>query len=343
MEFSVLGLVSVKDARGAEVGLDGAKQRTVLAALLLARGRVVTDARLSTLLWDWNPPATMSAQIYTYISRLRKRLGPRVRLSRQGPGYQLDIGDTRFDLVEFERLTRQARSALAASRFDAAARDFESALALWQGPALGNVTEALAQLEVPGLEEARTAALEGRVEADLALGRHQRLVPELTSLVTELPLRERLRAQLMTALYRSGRRADALAAYQQGRRILAHEIGVDPGPELTAVHQAVLTDSPELLTGPGGPQPPGARPARTAGPEHVRGRENLLALVHSTLPVRGEDVLAAMVRAGLLKVREPGHDGSPRYWVGEPSLLVPHDAAQCPACALRAEPYMESA
>ncbi|MDT9701655.1 BTAD domain-containing putative transcriptional regulator [Streptomyces sp. P17] len=244
MEFQLLGPVEARHTArnpGRRVALSGSKVHTVLATLLLARGRVVGDGRLSELLWGWDPPATMNAQIYTYISRLRKLLGSDVELIRRQPGYQLLAEGARLDVVEFEELDRRGRRALEERRFADAADALRRALDLWQGPALAGVTPYLAEAEVPQLEEARVTALEHRVEADLALGRHQRLVSELTGLVSEFPVRERLRAQLMTALYRSGRQADALHVYHEGRTVLAEELGVDPGPDLTTAYQGALS------------------------------------------------------------------------------------------------------
>ncbi|MFF0445664.1 BTAD domain-containing putative transcriptional regulator [Streptomyces sp. NPDC004609] len=262
MDFQLLGPVEARDGTR-RVALSGTKVHTVLAALLLARGRVVSDERLSSLLWGWEPPATRSAQIYTYVSRLRKLLGPSVELVRRQPGYQL-VGDGMLtDVEEFERLGRLGQCALRERRYGSAARALRSALDLWQGPALANVTPFLAEAELPRLEEARITVLENRIEADLALGRHQQLVPELTGIVREFPVRERLRAQLMTALYRSGRQADALHVYHEGRSVLSEELGVDPGEELTAVHQSVLTGELARFPGPdGGPVTGSGEPPR---------------------------------------------------------------------------------
>ncbi|MCJ0871774.1 AfsR/SARP family transcriptional regulator [Streptomyces sp. AP-93] len=240
--------------------MSGTKVQTVLAALLLARGRVVSDSRLIALLWGWDPPATMHAQIYTYVSRLRKLLGPDVELVRRQPGYLLDLGGARVDAVEFERLGRTGREALRDGRHEQAADLLRDALELWQGPALANVTTHLAEAELPQLEEARAAVLEHRIEADLELGRHRQLAAELTGLVSEFPLRERLRAQLMTALYRCGRQADALRAYHQGRSVLADELGVDPGAILTSTYHAVLNSELDQVRVP-------AQAVRTARPD----------------------------------------------------------------------------
>ncbi|MFC0432515.1 AfsR/SARP family transcriptional regulator [Kutzneria buriramensis] len=245
MEFRVLGPVEA-EADGEQIALDGAKQRTVLAVLLLERDSVVSDQRISELVWGHKTPATLNAQIYTYVSRLRKTLGPGVRIVRRSPGYLLQIGGSGFDLADFTELATRGAVELAADRHEAAAKLLRGALTCWRGPALANVTEHLASAEAPRLEEARIAALEQLFEAETAVGRHWLILPELVRQVDRHPLRERLRAQLMTALYRCERQAEALAVYDEGRRVLAAELGIDPGPLLRGVHRAILTSDPRL-------------------------------------------------------------------------------------------------
>ncbi|MDV9199579.1 BTAD domain-containing putative transcriptional regulator, partial [Streptomyces sp. Wh19] len=239
MDFRILGPVEAR-RDGDWIALSGSKVHTVLAAMLLAHGRVVSDSRLGALLWGWDPPVTASAQIYTYMSRLRKLLGDEVEIVRRQPGYVLRAPGARIDVVEFERLDRLGREALRERRFADAQALLTEALGWWRGPALSNVTEFLLEAELPQLEEARMLALENRIEADLALGMHEQVTAELTGLVAEHPVRERLRAQLMTALYRCGRQADALQTYYEGRKVLVDQLGVDPGEALGATYQAVL-------------------------------------------------------------------------------------------------------
>ncbi|MFC5218795.1 AfsR/SARP family transcriptional regulator [Streptomyces coerulescens] len=261
MDFRVLGPVEAHRG-GLRIPLSGSKVHTVLAALLLAKGRVVSDSRLNFLLWGWEPPATSGAQIYTYMSRLRKLLGDDVRIERRPPGYLLQAPNSAVDLLEFERLDRLGRAALAQRRHREAGALLAEALGHWRGTALANVTEHLADAELPQLEEARMHTLENRIEADLALGRHEQLTAELTGLVARHPLREKLRAQLMTALYRSGRQSDALQSYYEGRSLLADQLGIDPGEALGSTYTAVLK-------GTRGPGPGDAtRPTREvpAGP-----------------------------------------------------------------------------
>ncbi|MFI1993780.1 BTAD domain-containing putative transcriptional regulator [Actinoplanes sp. NPDC020271] len=217
----------------------------------MARGRALSYTKLSEYLWGWTPPATMSAQIYSYVYKLRKQLGDEVRLERQHAGYTLDTLGADFDAVIFDRRVEQGRRALAVRDYGSAAEQLRGALALWRGPAMANVTEHLAEIERPPLEEAWANATEQRIEADLALRQDTGLVPELTSLVGKFPLREQFRAQLVLALCRSGRRADALLAFHEGRRVLADQLGVDPGPMLVRAYQEALHDEePEYAPEP---------------------------------------------------------------------------------------------
>ncbi|MFI1886886.1 AfsR/SARP family transcriptional regulator [Streptomyces jumonjinensis] len=248
LTLSLLGPVEAhRDGRPLHLG--GAKPRTVLTALLLARGRVVPDSELTALLWGDAPPATSPAQIHTYASRVRQLIGPAAEVERRRPGYliRLPHRGVRVDLAEFQDHARRGAAALAAGDPAAAARLLRGALAVWRGVALGGVCEPLVRLERDRLEEERLVALEQRIDADLELGRHTALIPELTALIAANPLREGLRATLMTALYRAGRQADALAAYRAARATLDEELGIEPCAELRRLHQAVLTGHPSLL------------------------------------------------------------------------------------------------
>ncbi|GHJ48868.1 hypothetical protein Cs7R123_62100 [Catellatospora sp. TT07R-123] len=201
---------------------------------------MVSDSHLCRLLWHEDPPATFNAQIYTYVSRLRKYLGDAVTISRQRPGYQLHVDPAQVDSENFARLARMGTDALRDGDFLAASRLLTQALSLWRGPALTNVTQELADEEAHRLDEARLVTLEARVEADLALGRHVDLLPELTGLVAKHPMHERFRSLLMDTLWRCDRRADALAVFHDGRRVLAEELGVSPGRMMTETYRAIL-------------------------------------------------------------------------------------------------------
>ncbi len=240
MQFQILGPIRVVDG-DAEDTLRGAKQRTVLATLLLSGGRVVSDEQLADRLWDGHPPTTANAQIYTYASRLRRLSDGELIVTRLTTGYQMGTHSLDCDHVEFDRLSRSGVAALRDDRFAEAASTLRRALSLWRGRALDDATARLIALERPRLEEARMIALEARIEADLALGRHRQLTAELAGLVAAHPLRERLRVQLMAALYRCDRQGEAIATYQEGRTLLAEELGVDPGPELSDAYQQLLT------------------------------------------------------------------------------------------------------
>lgn len=245
MEYGILGPVFVRDG-AADIRLGGEKQRTVLAALLIAEGSFSPDTQLSWFLWGHNPPATLTAQIYNYVSRLRGTLGSEVPITRSAQGYSMRIGAAPFDLVQFRDLAGLGQSAMVAGKYREAGELLRDALALWRGPVLANVSEHLATSEGPPLEEARISVQASRIEADLAVGRHAQMLPELTRLVARHPLHERFRAQLMTALYRCDRQAEALAHYDHGRRMLGDELGVGPGPLLRDVHRAILASDPLL-------------------------------------------------------------------------------------------------
>jgi DNA-binding SARP family transcriptional activator len=261
VDFRILGPVEAR-ANGQSIALGGTKQHTMLAALLLGRGQLLPDYRLGEILWGERPPSTSSAQIYTYASRLRKCLGDDVEIIRRSPGYMMRDGDSRVDYDDFFRIAKLGTKNLRKNCFSDAAKQLREALSLWRGPALANTTEFLSVAEAPRLEEARTSALEDRIEADLALGQHLQLVSELRGLVAEYPLREKMRSQLMIALYRIGRQADALDVFREGRHFLAEELGVDPSAGLQKTYQAILEADPALMA------PVERGPAITGVPRH---------------------------------------------------------------------------
>ncbi|WP_344271651.1 AfsR/SARP family transcriptional regulator [Actinomadura napierensis] len=300
MRVRILGPVELWD-NADRVELRGSKLRTFLTALVLAHGRVVSDQTLVEMLWEDAPPATAQAQIQTYASRLRGLLGDGAVVDRHRPGYRLHIEHADVDLTRFEGLAAEGRAALADRRVEAAARSLSGALALWRGEALTGVTDFLADLERPRLEEARLAVLEDRVEADLALGRHAGLVPELTAVVTAHPLRERSRAQLMLALYRCGRNADALASFQDYRRFLADELGIDPSAELQDLQQAILSDRHTLLAPSASTSRPAPAPPVTrlpAPPADFTGRDAAVDRARTLLADAGAPRVCAITGMG---------------------------------------------
>ena len=271
-QFRLLGPLAVS-VDGEPLALGGQKRRALLAALLLEANRIVSRDRLIDALWGEEPPDTARNTIQVYVSQLRKLL-PEGTLETAPPGYRLAVDPEAIDLFRFIQLTQQARAALTVGNASDAAETLREALALWRGPALADLAwEPLAQGEVVRLEELRLAALEDRIDADLALGRHGQLIGELESLVAEHPLRERLRGQLMLSLYRSGRQADALAVYQRARKALVDELGIEPGEALRKLERAILAQDPSL-------EPPvtGMSPRRLPTPATpLLGRERELA------------------------------------------------------------------
>ena len=255
MDYRILGTLEVRDDDRV-VGLGGEKPRALLAILLLHRNEVVSADRLIDELWGESPPASASRTLQAYVSRLRKALsngnsGPSGSnggvLLTQGHGYLLRIAPAELDLDRFSDMAERGRDALAAGNPREAADLLREALELWRGPPLAEFTyEPFAQAPIAQLEELQLGAVEERAEAELALGFGRELVGELRDLVSRHPLRERLRGQLMLALYRSGRQAEALEVYQDFRRALSEELGLEPGPGLQQLELAILARDPAL-------------------------------------------------------------------------------------------------
>jgi predicted ATPase/DNA-binding SARP family transcriptional activator len=240
LELRLLGPVQAART-GRDVPLGGPKQRAVLALLLLEAGRVVPAGRLVEEIWRGSAPPGAAKTLRSYMSRLRALLEPDATLIARGGGYVINVDPRCLDAHRFEQLVAAGQAALGGAEPAAAADRFREALALWRGRALADVCEVdRLALESARLEELRLAAIEGRAEADLALGRHAELAGELESLVAQYPLRERLWRLLVLALYRGERQADALAAYRRARAMLAADLGLEPGEELRRLEQQVL-------------------------------------------------------------------------------------------------------
>ncbi|MDQ3995375.1 MAG: AAA family ATPase, partial [Actinomycetota bacterium] len=319
MKFRILGPLEVV-ADGNALDLGGPKQRALLAILLLEANRVVSSDRLIEALWEEAPPGTAQKALQVYVSQLRKLLG-RERLETQAPGYRLRVEPDELDLARFEHLRQEGK--------------LREALALWRGPPLAEFAyERFAQAEIARLEELRLVSLEERIERDLARGSDAGLVGELEALVREHPLRERLLGQLMLALYRSGRQAEALESYQAARTALVEELGIEPGRPLRELHQAILTQDPSLEAvatreeeGEGAEAARGAFVGREAeleelraGLEHAvagRGRLFLLAGEPGIGKSRLADELIRLARgrgARVLLGRCWEAGGAPAYW-----------------------------
>ncbi|HEV3464742.1 MAG TPA: BTAD domain-containing putative transcriptional regulator [Actinomycetota bacterium] len=260
MEVRLLGPLEVADG-GRSIAYGGARQRAVLALLVLHANQVVASERVLTELWGEDAPPGAANALQAAVSRLRRAL-PEGRLVTRPPGYLFRAVPDEVDVSRFERLLAQGRQALGDGAAAEAADTLAEALALWRGPALADFRyEPFAQAEIARLEELRLVCVEERIEADLALGAGAELVGELQRLVGDQPLRERLRGQLMLALYRAGRQADALEAYREVRELLLEELGLEPGPALAELETAILRHDPALRTAPA-PAPPAAVPVR---------------------------------------------------------------------------------
>jgi predicted ATPase/DNA-binding SARP family transcriptional activator len=263
VEFRILGSLEVEDD-GQVVDLGGPRERILLARLLLSANRAVSADRLAEDLWSGEPPAHWLPTLRVYISRLRRALGPRAgTVVTEPPGYRLSMAADQLDAARFEELAAAARHHASQGRPEAAAAALRQALDLWRGPALSDVADLpFAKADIARLEEARLNAIEDRVEAELACGRHASLTAELEGLVATYPLHERFWGQRMRALYRSDRQADALRTYQELRAYLKEELGLEPSATLRELELAILRQDPGLDWRP--PPRAGGHPA--AGP-----------------------------------------------------------------------------
>jgi DNA-binding SARP family transcriptional activator len=252
VRFGVLGPLAVWTAGGAQVRIPETKVRALLAHLLVDPGKPVSTDALIDHLWGASAPADPPAALRTRVSQLRATLG-RERVVHGASGYLLQVDADAVDSTRFDAQIRQARQA-----DDPRARTdlLTEALALWRGPAFADVAdETFARGAILRLEELRIAAVEELAETRLALGEHHALAAELADVVARHPLRERLRSVHLRALYRAGRQGEALAGYEELRRLLADELGASPGPELAALHQSILRQDPALATPPRVPVP----------------------------------------------------------------------------------------
>ena len=246
MEFRILGPLEVRGEHG-EVALGGRKPRAVLAVLLLNANEPVSAERLAVALWGEDVPGAAVKTVQVHVSRLRKALGGGEMLATTPAGYCLHVGPGELDAERFTRMVEDGRRTLECGEAEQASHVLREALTLWRGRPLAElVSEPFAQAEIARLEEQRLGALETRLEADLAAGRHDEVVAELQQLVAEHPTREQLVEHLMLALYRCGRQAEALEAYRDARNVLVEEIGVEPRPQLRDLHDAVLHQDPAL-------------------------------------------------------------------------------------------------
>jgi DNA-binding SARP family transcriptional activator len=257
MEFRILGPIEVSTTDG-PLKLGGRKQRLVLAHLIVRANAVVTTDALIDAVWGDEPPDSVRSTLQGYVSHLRRAVGD--RLEGRTPGYVLRVEGGELDAEAFERRVREARRSQASDPA-AAASGLVQALALWRGPAFADLAdEPSLRGEIARLDELRLSATEHRIAAELALGGHSTVVSELESLTARYPLRERMWGNLMRAMYRLGRQAEALSTYERARGMLADELGVEPSTELQQLHERILRRDPAL----GRPElaRPSVRPSR---------------------------------------------------------------------------------
>ncbi len=275
LEFRILGPLEVlRD--GVPLALRAHRQQALLAVLVLEANRVVPMSRLIDAIWDDMPPETAKSQVQICVSTVRKLIGAdgqHAALRTRPPGYQLEIPDEAVDVARFEALSEEGRAAAEDGRLADAIRSLRDALALWRGPAASGIESRVVQIAATRLNEQRLTALEACIGLELRLGRHADVAGELGALVAEYPLREKLRAHQMLALYRAGRRADAVAAYREARQVFIDELGLEPGQELRQLEQAMLRGAASLDvsagTGPGAHLAPPGGPPRSVIPRQL--------------------------------------------------------------------------
>ncbi|MFD9063044.1 BTAD domain-containing putative transcriptional regulator [Kitasatospora purpeofusca] len=329
--FGILGPLAVTAGHG-PVTIAGARQRTVLALLLLDPGRIVATDTLVDVLWDGAPPASARTQVAIVVAGLRKSLGRPGTAGGEGreggdhevivtahPGYRLRTDGHTVDSAVFTALVADAEAAVRAGRPEEAERAYTEALALWRGRALAGVRGRPVEAEAARWDEVRLSVQEAATEVRLALGRHRELLPELAARVREHPLRERARQQLILAQYRSGRRAEAMAGFREARRRLIDELGVQPGPALRELNEAMLRDDPVLLPGPSADPGTAPVPAPTAAAAPPPARRGL----PRGLPVPSE-----------LPPEAAGFAGRTEELAALDSLLAPHPDGAGPVPAV---------
>jgi DNA-binding SARP family transcriptional activator len=320
--------------------------RVLLCALLVRPGRVVPVTELAEAVWGAGHPDAAEVTLRSYVKRLRQALGPAgARIATRSPGYQIEVAEDELDILRFASLVRAGGAAVRTSAWQPASDLLHEALGLWRGAPLADVaSDVLHRTEVPRLDQLRLQAMEWRIEADLNLDHPDAVVPGLQALTEDHPFREHFHGQLMVALCRCGRQAEALAAYQAARRVLVDELAAEPGPQLQRLHQRILAGDPALAGETGG----SARPAAAAPPpagavvprqlpaavRHFTGRAAELAVLDGLLAETGSPGGAVVISAigGTAGV---GKTALAVHWAQRVSRLFPRRAAVSEPARLR--------
>jgi DNA-binding SARP family transcriptional activator/tetratricopeptide (TPR) repeat protein len=332
VRFGLLGTLTLANGAGDPVAVSGARQRALLASLLLSANVPVSCDALAETIWDGMPPPGAATTLRSHVTRLRRALGPEAggRIRARDPGYLISVQNPELDVLEFEAACRLAGAARQTARWPEASEAATRALELWRGtPLLDVPSQVLRDRFVPALEHLRLQALEDGAEADLRLGRHDRLIPQLRDLTAQHPMRERFHGQLMEALARAGRQAEALEAYRHARRVLVDQLGIEPGPQLQILHQHILVGGSALAPPPADqdstprPPAPGTDSARSrAGvprqlpglAAHFTGREGELAVLAGLLERSGEEPPGTVVISAIGGTAGVGKTALAVYW-----------------------------
>jgi DNA-binding SARP family transcriptional activator/Tfp pilus assembly protein PilF len=329
MWFGILGPLLVRDG-DTVVEVPAARQRVLLAALLIRAGRTIPADVLAEMVWDGAPPAGAATTLRSHVMRLRRVLGPGpgARVVTKYPGYVLQAGEQEVDLLRFTFLCGEGGAAVRGGAWEQASELLGEALGLWRGEPLADVDSDLVLREGPRLAELRLQALAARIDADLHLGRHAEVIIELRQLAGAHPLREPLHALLMLALYRDGRQAEALAAYQHARRVLIDELGTEPGTTLRELHQRILTGDPTLAAPePGPPATGGPGPAvpRELPPavRHFTGRAGELQMLTRLLDEAGGETPGTVVISAIGGTAGVGKTALAVHWAHQVAERFP--------------------
>ena len=327
MQFSVLGSLRVVGGDGELIVVSAPRLRVLLAVLLWRANQPVPADELAEMIWDGAPPAGTAAAVRALVKRLRRVLGEHAgaRIVTRAPGYMIELYEDELDASWFETLGREAGAAARAGRWAEAGHTAAVALGLWHGTPLADVSSQLLRDQwVPHLEQVRVQVLEWRIEADLHEGRHEELIGELRDVIVRHPLREHFHAQLMLALARAGRQAEALAVYQQARVALVSELGIEPGPELRQVHERILAGDAALVPPTSAHDKPVVPRELPGAVRHFTGRETELAALTALIEQTSEKLPGTVVISAIGGTAGVGKTALAVQWAHQVAEQFPH-------------------